>query len=454
MATLLLEPEFVLDMDSTIKQGPLLLEDGHVIGFGWPKNPPDQHIKLPNQVVMPGFVNAHSHSFQRALRGLVEKVEGPDDFWSWREKMYKIANHLNLDDLALLAELCFLEMIEAGFTHVGEFHYLHHDVGGKPYKDPLAVSKTIVKSAENAHINLCLLQTAYHRFNFGEDLKSSQMRFAHKNVDSFLALAKESLSLKNSTTDLGLAIHSVRAVPKDWFFAINEFAINHRLPLHIHASEQLKEVNDCLNYCGASPIKLLAENHLLAHHTTLVHATHLIDGDQELINRLKPNLCICPSTEKNLGDGMIHLKEISPHVSVCIGTDQHVRLDPFDEARSLEEQERLRLNKRAVLTRDGSHLYEALHKTLSFGGLKSLYPFKTPSILGSANLISIELPPEYSWHGPKAALDAIMLSYNPSKLMNVITNGHFVLQEKSLIGADKPYLIKNLKAFFKNIFSS
>lgn len=452
MATLLLEPEFFLDFDGTINTDPILLENGRIKSFGWPLNEPDQVVKLKDQLILPGFVNAHSHCFQRGLRGLVEKASGvKDNFWTWREKMYALANTLCPDDLSLIAELTFLEMLESGFTHVGEFHYLHHGVGKKPLGDPLEMSKAVVKAALNAGINLCLLETAYNRYGFNQPLKIHQNRFAHNDVGSFLEFTKEALALKNPNVSIGTAIHSVRAVPEQWFSAINDFALAHNMPVHIHVSEQLQEVADCLKTHGCSPIKLLAKNHLLAPHTTLVHATHLIDDDVELIDRLKPNLCICPSTEKNLGDGMIEFKRLRG-VSACIGTDQHVRLDPWDEVRSLEEQERLRLKYRGVLPAPGNYLYQALYPYLTLGGLKSLYPFRnSASLLGQpANLISFELPPEYYWHGPNEALDAMMLSYNPSKLVNVITNGHFILQDKMLLNQEKPYLIKILKRIFQN----
>lgn len=453
MASFLLEPEFVLDLDSTIKNGPLLVENGIVTGIGSVKSGLPL-IKLKNQVLMPGFVNGHSHSFQRALRGTVETFLGSDDFWSWRSNMYALANSLSPDEFSLLSRLCFLEMLEAGFTHVGEFHYLHHDVGGKSYQDPLIMSKILMDAAKDTRINLCLLEAAYNRYNFSEPLKPEQARFGHQRLDSFLALVKDALNLKSPNHSLGVAIHSVRSVPSEWFSAINDLALAHKMPLHIHVSEQMREVRDCQKHCGHSPIKLLAKNHLLSPHITLVHATHLIDDDADLIKSSRPNLCICPSTEKNLGDGMLALKNVG-NVVICIGTDQHVRFDPFDEVRSLEEQERLRLNIRGALSKKGVHLYETLHPFFTLSGLKSLYPYENhQSLVGAAaNLVSMELPPEYYWHGPKIALDAIMLSYHPSNLVNVITNGHFVIQDRQPIGTDKPYLIKNLLPTFKKIFA-
>lgn len=450
MATLLLEPEFFVDLDSSIKTGPILIEDGRVKSIGVPHETPDERLILKDQVLMPGFVNGHSHSFQRALRGLVEKTFDlkKDTFWSWRNQMYGIANSLTSQDLLQITKLCYLEMLEAGFTHVGEFHYLHHEENS----DPLSMSEALVKAAKDSHINLTMLMTAYNRYSFDEPIKPSQRRFFYPNVESFLDFISHASKLN---VDLGLAIHSVRAVPKDWFLAINDHARRHKMPLHIHASEQLQEVEDCQKHHSRSPIKLLADNQLLAPYTTLVHATHLIDDDVELIKSHKPNLCICPSTEKNLGDGMIPLKNIED-VSICIGTDQHVRFDAFDEVRSLEEEERLRLKQRAVLTKPGKHLYEALHPYLSQGGLKALYPYDSHlSMVGKgANLISLELPPEYYWHGPKVALDAMMLSYHPSKIQNVLTNGHFVVQNKVPTSTEKPYLINNLRTFFKKIFIS
>jgi formimidoylglutamate deiminase len=456
MANFIIEPEFLVDLDGRIKIGPITVRDGKVVAIG----SADRHLnattlRLPNQVLMHGFINCHSHAFQRALRGLTERGsqdQGQNNFWRWREKMYRIVQKMTKDDFYLLAHLAYLEMLEAGFSHVGEFHYVHHDLKGAPFNDPLTMSKALVKAAQDTNINLCLLECAYQRHSFNEPLREEQRRFGHSLMDNFLALVlKAHQDLSQPSISVGVAIHSVRAVPEEWFSPIQDLATALSMPLHLHTSEQKQEVDDCLKQNRVSPIALLRDNHLLTPATTLVHATHLINDDIDLLVENRPNVCICPSTEKNLGDGMIPLEPLyQAGVKICIGTDQHVRFDPFDEARSLEEIERLRLLKRGILTNNGAHLYEALLPCLTANGLGSLYPhFNATSLLNQdANLISIELPPEYLWHGPHKALDAMMLAHQPSKILNVMVNGRFVVQDGISLCQEKAYIVSELCKIF------
>jgi cytosine/adenosine deaminase-related metal-dependent hydrolase len=219
-------------------------------------------------------------------------------------------------------------------------------------------------------------------------------------------------------------------------------------------SEQRSEVTDALTHHQTSPIGLLHRHHLLAPHTTLVHAIHLIEGDTDLIANANALVCLCPSTEKNLGDGIIPLWELFLRsVRVCIGTDQHVRINSFAEARSLEELERLRLKQRLILNKEGDYLFQALLPSLISHGRASLDPrFDKASLIGqNADLVGISLPPEYQWHGPHAALEALMLAGNSSDIKTVITRGHMVLQEGQLIKDDEMYLIKEIEKFFRKI---
>jgi formimidoylglutamate deiminase len=453
METLILEPEFYIDFKGRITKGPLAITGTMAHDISLVKMPA-KTLRLPNQVVMPGFVNVHSHSFQRLLRGSVEQKgrHHKDNFWSWREQMYRLAQTLSKDDLAIITQLVYLEMLEAGFTHVGEFHYLHHHPSGKPYPDPLHLSKAIVSAANATGINLCLLECAYERHNFSEPLKKEQRRFAHHSAQDFLDFLKQAQTLTAESITVGAAIHSVRAVAKDWFSTIHEYTHNHHMPLHIHVSEQQSEVDACLSHTHYSPIALLNQYGLLTPKTTLIHATHLIRGDIDLLAKKRPLICICPSTEKNLGDGMVPIADLFHYpVRICLGTDQHVRLDPFSEARNLEEQERLRLQKRLILPQNDEHLYEALLPCLQSAGMSSLYPtFDDSSLFGlPANLIAIELPPEYLWHGPEVALNAMMLAHHPHKITTVITNGQMVVESGQGVHQNKSLLVKEISKIVK-----
>lgn len=453
MAEQILLPEFFVDFTGRIHSGGIAIKDTIIIDAGShvTGNAP-KHV-LKNQVVMPGFVNAHSHAFHRALRGLVERK--PRDvtthnFFSWRQLMYALACSLSADEIRIIAQFAYLEMLEAGFTHVGEFHYLHHsgthDLG--------TMSRSMAQAAHDARINLVLLMCAYQRNSFTEPLKPEQARFGFATVDNFLAFLDENNQLlKNTHTPMGVAIHSVRAVDESWFQPIHEYARAHKMPLHIHASEQRAEVDACVAHRQCSPIALLNAHHLLAPTTTLVHATHLISDDVKLIQQHKPTICVCPSTEQNLGDGFIPLADVFHKTSICVGTDQHVRLDPFQELRSLEELERLRTKRRLVLNREGEFLYEALLPCLTKNGLRSLYPQSafTDLIGCDADLIAIELPPEYEWHGPQHALDALLVAADRSKITTVITKGEMVVKNGQLIDDEKKFLIQEIGKIFRRI---
>lgn len=456
MEPLILEPEFVLDFDGKVCEGPLVINQGLVESVGI-EPALGNRIKLKNQVIMPGFVNCHSHAFQRALRGMVEKkTTSRDHFFSWRNVMYSLAQGISTDDMEILASLAYLEMLQAGFTHVGEFHYLHHDFEGNHFKNPITMGQKLAKAASDVGINQCLLYCAYHRADFETTIRDDQKRFLSRSYDDFIALLQQAHHEPHQpSTTIGAAIHSVRAVPQDWFLGIHDYVTKNNMPLHIHASEQEHDVASCLHHTGHSPIGLLHHYGLVTPRTTLIHATHLIRDDLDILHTQKPSMCLCPSTEKNLGDGIPWAEDMFRHNPfICIGTDQHVRIDPFDEARSIEESERQRLMRRGILGSSGSYLYQTLMPFLQKNGLRSLYPDSQPQLIGrSAHLIALELPPEYEWHGPHHALDAMMLAHTADRVTHVITNGHFVVHNKEPQYRDKDYLIKNIKKIVSKIFS-
>lgn len=455
MGLTILVPEFFVDYAGQVSYGELAIDDGKIIAVGDLSHLSAPRHRLAGQVIVPGFVNAHSHAFQRLLRGVVERqtLTHLDNFFSWREKMYALAKKLSAEQLGLIAEFTFMEMIEAGFTHVAEFHYLHHNHHRDGQYDPLIMSTSLVQAAARAGINLCLLETAYHRAGFMMPILPEQKRFAFESVNEFLELAQKARqALQSFGTTIGLAIHSVRAVPENWFMPIHEMAQVHGLPLHVHASEQQAEVQACLRHTGLSPIALLHHYGLLTPRTTLVHATHLIDNDAELIADQRSLVCICPSTEKNLGDGVIPLSDLFVRgVDLCVGTDQHVRIDAFDEVRSLEELERLRLCRRGVLMKKPGHIYPTFLHSLTTAGMRSFAPeFSSSSLVGqAANLIAIELPCEYEWHGAEVALEAIFLAANASKITTVMSKGKILVQESRLVSEEKSRLRREIGSFFK-----
>jgi formiminoglutamate deiminase len=308
-------------------------------------DPEPDDIRLAG-VTLPGMANAHSHAFHRALRGRANG--GGGNFWSWREQMYAAAEQLNPDTYFALARAVFAEMVLAGITVVGEFHYVHHRPGGQPYGDPNAMGLAVRQAADEAGIRLTLLDTCYLEggLNGGGhvELHPGQRRFSDGTVDEWAAR----MAARRPGTDrvrLGAAIHSVRAVRREDLPKVVEAAGG--LPLHVHLSEQHGENLACQMYYGATPTQLLDEAGALGAHSTAVHATHLEDHDIELLGGTGTGACFCPTTERDLADGIGPARALHDAGSpLSLGSDQHVVIDPFEELRGMEMHERLVTNER------------------------------------------------------------------------------------------------------------
>ncbi|HET7799919.1 MAG TPA: formimidoylglutamate deiminase [Humibacillus xanthopallidus] len=308
-------------------------------------DPEPDDVRLAG-VTLPGMANAHSHAFHRALRGRVNG--GGGNFWSWREQMYAAAEQLNPDTYFALARAVFAEMVLAGFTVVGEFHYVHHRPGGQPYRDPNAMGLAVRQAAEEAGIRLTLLDTCYLEggLNGGGhiELHPGQRRFSDGTVDKWA----ERMAARSPETDrvrLGAAIHSVRAVRREDLPKV--VAAAGSLPLHVHLSEQHGENLACQMFYGHTPTELLDEAGALGSNLTSVHATHLTEHDIELLGGTGTGACICPTTERDLADGIGPSRALHDAGSpISLGTDQHVIIDPFVELRGIEMHERLVTNER------------------------------------------------------------------------------------------------------------
>jgi formiminoglutamate deiminase len=317
-------------------------------------------------VTLPGMANAHSHAFHRALRGRVNG--GGGNFWSWREQMYAAAEQLNPDTYFALARAVFAEMVQAGITVVGEFHYVHHRPGGHPYRDPNAMGLAVRQAADEAGIRLTLLDTCYLEggLNGGGhvELHPGQRRFSDGTVEAWAARMSE----RRPETDrvrLGAAIHSVRAVRREDLPRVVEAVGD--LPLHVHLSEQHGENLACQMFYGASPTQLLDEAGALGAHSTAVHATHLEDRDIDLLGGTGTGACFCPTTERDLADGIGPARALHDAGSpLSLGSDQHVVIDPFEELRGLEMHERLVTNERDRFSANDLLL------AASFNGYRSL----------------------------------------------------------------------------------
>ncbi|MFH9892475.1 formimidoylglutamate deiminase [Streptomyces luteogriseus] len=321
--------------------------DGRIaaVRTGTPAPPPGAEVL--RGLTLPGLANAHSHAFHRALRGAVQVGSGT--FWTWREVMYATAARLTPDSYHALARAVYAEMALAGITAVGEFHYVHHAPGGTPYADPNAMGEALISAAAEAGIRITLLDTAYLSSGFGRPPTAHQLRFSDGDAEAWAA--RSSLLKDQDHARIGAAIHSVRAVPAEQLETVARWAEERRAPLHVHLSEQTAENEACREVHGCTPAQLLALHGVLGPRTTGVHNTHLTAEDISLLGGSGTGTCMCPTTERDLADGIGPAVALQNEGSpLCLGSDSHAVIDLLEEARAMELNERLRTRTRGHWT--------------------------------------------------------------------------------------------------------
>jgi len=290
-------------------------------------------------LTLPGLANCHSHAFHRALRGRTQR--GAGTFWTWREQMYAVAERLDPDSYFSLALATYREMAAAGITSVGEFHYLHHQPDGTPYDDANAMGHALIAAAEEAGVRIALLDTCYLSSGFGAPPEGVQRRYSDGTADAWAA------RVADLPTGHGAAIHSVRAVPDDQLRTVADASRGR--PLHVHLSEQQAENEACIGAYGATPTQLLADHGVLGPLTTAVHATHLTTDDVQHLGSTGTHACFCPTTERDLGDGVGPSRRLHDAGSpLTLGSDSHAVIDLFEEMRAVELDERLASHARGT----------------------------------------------------------------------------------------------------------
>ena len=320
--------------------------------------------------------NAHSHAFQRGLRGRAERMapDRRDDFWTWRTEMFALAGDLDPPRMRALAAATYAEMRAAGYGVVGEFHYVHHQPDGTPYDEPNEMARAVCEGARDAGLPIVLLPAAYHRNGWdGADVppEPGQRRFCDPDVETFLARIDELIRWAERVdgVDVGIAAHSVRAAPASWLAEIASFADERGLVRHVHAHEQRGEIEQCEAEHGCSPIELLDRTGFLGSNTSVIHGIHVTPHDVELLAGSGAIVVSCPTTEGNLGDGYLPAMEyLRAGVPLAIGSDSQVRIDPFEEARELETGSRRESQLRSGLLAGVGDLWGELCRT----GLRSL----------------------------------------------------------------------------------
>ena len=305
-------------------------------------------------LVLPALATAHSHAFQRAMRGAAQRPReagDPRDFWSWRATMYRAALALTPESIARISRVAFAELFAAGVRTVGEFHYIHHQPDGTPYDDRTLMSGIVIDAAKSAGLRIALLRVAYHRAGPGRPAEEGQRRFCDPSVEDVVRDVETLRARYKNDPDvrIGVAPHSVRAVPPAWIRELAAYASEHDLPLHMHVAEQRRELDECVAETGKQPVALLEELGALGPRFCAVHATHLEPAHADALGRARAFACVCPTTESDLGDGLPLLSAMRrAGVRLCNGIDSHVVTDPILDMRALETLERLRTETRVT----------------------------------------------------------------------------------------------------------
>jgi formiminoglutamate deiminase len=393
--------------------------------------PPDA-VRLTGLTV-PGLADAHSHAFHRALRGRVQA--GTGTFWTWRSQMYGVAARLDPDTYFALARAVYAEMALAGISCVGEFHYLHHSPSGAPYADPNAMGAALLAAAAEAGIRITLLDTCYLAGGIGEPLTGPQVRFGDGTASAW---ASRVSSLRPAGhARVGAAIHSVRAVPREELGAVAAWAGLQGAPLHVHLSEQPAENEACEAAYGLSPAGVLAEADALGPRTVAVHATHLSAADIALLGGARTGVCMCPTTERDLADGIGPARSLADAGSpLSLGSDQHAMIDLFEEARAVELDERLRTRQRGHWTA-GELLTAATadgHAALGWPEAGRIEPGAYAD-LTTVGLDSVRLAGASADH----LAESVIFAASPADVHHVVISGRDVVRDgHHLLVADVP----------------
>ena len=392
--------------------------------------------------VLPGMPNLHSHAFQRAMAGLAERQTNPQDsFWTWRETMYAFAGCIGPDELRAIAAQLYVEMLKAGYTQVCEFHYLHHRPDGKPYADPATMSLALIEAAREAGIGLSLLPVLYMTGGFdGRSLSERQRRFGF-DVDGYLRLVEQLRKMENSTLRVGVALHSLRAVPEDAMRAVLDSGLVDAAPVHIHIAEQIGEVQDCLALRNARPVEWLLDHAPVDPRWCLVHATHMTPDETRRLAETGAVAGLCPTTEANLGDGLFPLRVyLDAGGAIGIGSDSHISVSPVEELRWLEYGQRLVTRHRNIAVSEASNsVGETLWGDALFGGAQAAGvdigvieggDSATCGIGPRADLLVLDqAAPLLAARDAAKVLDTFLFAGNTNLIRHVMVNGDWVVRD-------------------------
>jgi formimidoylglutamate deiminase len=384
--------------------------------------------------VLPGMPNLHSHAFQRAMAGLAErKGKADDSFWSWREAMYGFAATIGPEQLQAIAAQLYVEMLKAGYTRVCEFHYLHQQPDGAPYAEPAAMSLALIEAAREAGIGLTLLPVLYMSGGFdGRALGERQRRFGH-DVDGYLRLLETLQAQVGDDLRVGIALHSLRAVPEQAMREVLASPLASAGPVHIHIAEQIGEVQDCLARRGARPVEWLFDHADVDARWCLVHATHLTDAETAQIAASGAVVGLCPTTEANLGDGLFPLPAYLDAGGILgIGSDSHISVSPVEELRWLEYGQRLQTRHRNIAARHpGDSVGETLWRATLRGGTQAS-GLPAGELRGGARadlIVLDDASPLLAARDERSVLDSFLFAGNTPLVRDVMCGGRWVVRD-------------------------
>ncbi len=428
---ILLADGWATEQTITIEQGVITaIESGKV-----------EDAEVAKGAVIPGMVNCHSHAFQRAFAGFSEQgSEGQDSFWTWRKIMYQFLAQLTDVDAKNIAKQLYIEMLKMGYTRVAEFHYLHHDIDGSVYDNNVAnlatMAQAIFDAAKESGIGLTLLPVLYQHSGFGEQKPTDGQKRFINSTKQFNQLVSDCFTLSEhySNTNVGIAPHSLRAVDK---ISLTEAvahvrALDNQAPVHIHISEQQKEVDDCLAHYGKRPVQWLLDNVELDKHWCLIHATHLDEQERKGIVAKQAIAGICPTTEANLGDGIFPTTEfLAENGTFAIGSDSHISVNPIEELRWLEYAQRLIRQQRAILaTPEQASVGQNLWQQAAIGGAQSTNSNTGSLAIGKqADLLVLDSDKTKLFaNANQHLLDSVIFASQQNPVADVMVNGQWVIK--------------------------
>lgn len=423
-----LSGDWVLLDEGFVPDGLITYESGVITGITTGRAP--EHV---TGALLPGMTNLHSHAFQRSFAGRAEYAGGGGDFWSWREAMYRACAALEPDTMAPIAAYLGMQLLRGGFTSLVEFHYLQNGRDGRPYAHRPAMAEAIMEGAEQAGIGLTLLFGIYETSHFGgAALEPGQARF-RMPPDGALALLADMRPREGAMLRLGLAPHSLRAVPPASLAAVSAglAALDGSAPIHIHAAEQRAEVEACVAHLGTTPLDWLLRNAPMGPNWCLIHCTHASQAERAALAASGAVAGLCPTTEGNLGDGIFDLPGYAGAGGAFgIGTDSHVSLDAFGELRLLEYSQRLRTERRNIMAPAGGHSGRKLWHAASGGGAQAASrPVGAVRVGCRADFVAIEPTPEAAEVGPDFWLDAAIFAETGAAARHVMVAGNWLVRD-------------------------